>query len=115
MVPVLAILAGAFTHGALIATIDFKVLFVLVVLLHHRRKVVYSNVTENPTVQWTAQQIVEAFPWNSAPKYLLRWRTDLSLAMDSPDSRPVQPAEQGAIVEFQDVGGLHRHYERMAA
>jgi transposase InsO family protein len=44
-----------------------------------------------------------------------RWRTHLSLAMDSPDSRPVQPPEQGAVVEFLDVGGLHRHYERMPA
>ena len=44
-----------------------------------------------------------------------RWRTHLSLAMDSPDSRPVQSPEYGAVVEFQDVGGLHRHYERMAA
>jgi putative transposase len=47
---------------------------VLVVLLHHRRKVIHSNVTENPTAQWAAQQIVEAFPWDSAPKYLLRDR-----------------------------------------
>ncbi len=44
-----------------------------------------------------------------------RWRTHLSLAMDVPDSGPVQPPEQGAVVEFQDVGGLHRHYERIAA
>ena len=44
-----------------------------------------------------------------------RWRTHLSLAMDSPDSRPVQPANLGTVVEIQDVGGLHRHYERMAA
>jgi dienelactone hydrolase len=35
--------------------------------------------------------------------------------MDSPDSRPVQLPEQGAVVEFQDIAGLHRHYERMAA
>src|ERR1017187_1333802 len=169
-----------------IPTIDFKVLFVLVGLLHQRRRVIHFNVTENPTAQWAAQQIVEAFPWDGAPKYLLRdrdaifgetfrrrvaslgidevlsaprspwqnlyverligtlrrecfdhvivlnashakriltsyvlhyhrWRTHLSLAMDAPDSRPVQPSEQGAVVEFQDVGGLHRHYERMAA
>jgi putative transposase len=47
--------------------------------------------------------------------YYHRWRTHLSLAMDSPDSRPVQPADLGAVVEFLEVGGLHRHYERMAA
>ena len=57
-----------------ISTINFNVLFVLVVLLHHRRKVIHFNVTENPTAQWAAQQIVEAFPWESAPKYLVRDR-----------------------------------------
>src|ERR1700680_4164606 len=41
-------------------------------LAHSRRKVLHFNVTENPAVGWTAQQIIEAFPWSSAPKYLLR-------------------------------------------
>jgi putative transposase len=58
----------------IVPTIRFKLLFVLVVLAHSRRKVLHFNVTENPTAQWTAQQIVEAFPWDSAPKYLLRDR-----------------------------------------
>jgi putative transposase len=58
----------------IVPTIRFKVLFVLVVLAHARRKVIHCNVTENPTAQWTAQQIIEAFPWDSAPKYLLRDR-----------------------------------------
>jgi len=47
---------------------------VFVVLSHDRRKVIHFNVTANPTAQWTAQQIVEAFPWDTAPKYLLRDR-----------------------------------------
>ena len=55
----------------IVPTIRFKLLFVLVVLAHSRRKVVHFNVTENPTAQWTAQQIAEALPWDSAPKYLL--------------------------------------------
>ena len=50
------------------------VLFVLVVLAHHRRRVVHFNVTEHPTARWTAQQIVAAFPDDSAPAYLLRDR-----------------------------------------
>jgi putative transposase len=58
----------------IVPTIRFKLLFVLVVLVHSRRKVLHFNVTENPTAQWTAQQIVEAFPWHGAPKYLLRDR-----------------------------------------
>jgi hypothetical protein len=49
-------------------------LFVLVVLAHHRRRVVHFHVTEHPTAQWTAQQIVEAFPNEIAPCYLLRNR-----------------------------------------
>ena len=57
-----------------IPTIRFKLLFVFVVLSHDRRRVVHFNVTSNPTAQWTAQQIVEAFPWSTAPKYLLRDR-----------------------------------------
>jgi putative transposase len=57
-----------------VPTVTFRVLFVFVVLAHHRRQVVHFNVTENPTAEWTAQQIVEAFPWDSAPRYLLRDR-----------------------------------------
>ena len=169
-----------------VPTIGFKVLFVLIVLAHERRKVVPFNVTEHPTTQWTAQQLIEAFPWETAPKCLLRdrdaiygewfqprvgnletdrvlrplrspWqnpcaegvidsirreyldhgivlsdghlrqslagyfryyhrrRTHLSVAMDSPEGRPVQPSGQGAVAEFPEVGGFHHHYERVDA
>ena len=57
-----------------VPTADLRVLFVLVVLAHHRRRVVHFNVTEHPTAGWTAQQIVEAFPDDTAPPYLLRDR-----------------------------------------
>ena len=50
----------------------FRVLFVLVVLCHDRRRIVHFNVTEHPTAEWTAQQLVEAFPWELPQKYLLR-------------------------------------------
>ena len=53
---------------------SMRVLFVLVVLAHDRRRVVHVNVTEHPTAHWTAQQIVEAFPNDTAPSYLLRDR-----------------------------------------
>jgi putative transposase len=52
----------------------FKVLFVFVVLAHNRRRVVQVNVTDAPTARWTAQPLVEAFPWDTAPRYLLRDR-----------------------------------------
>jgi putative transposase len=57
-----------------VPTARLRVLLVLVVLAHHRRRVVHCNVTEDPTAHWTAQQIVEAFPNASAPSYLLRDR-----------------------------------------
>ena len=170
----------------IVPTIRFKLLYVLIVLAHSRRKVLHFNVTENPTALWTAQQIVEAFPWDSAPTYLLRdrdaiyggafqkrihamgiepiltaprspwqnpfverligtlrrdcldhvialnarhlrrvvagyldyyhdWRTHLSLSMDAPNPRIVHPPERGRVVAFPELGGLHHHYERLAA
>ena len=55
-------------------TIWFDVLFVFIVLAHDRRRIVHFNVTAHPTAEWTAQQIVQAFPFDSAPQYLLRDR-----------------------------------------
>jgi putative transposase len=57
-----------------VPTVLFKVLFVFVVLAHDRRRIVHVNVTDTPTAQWTAQQLIEAFPWDTAPRYLLRDR-----------------------------------------
>jgi len=54
-----------------------QVLFGFLVLAHDRRRVVHFNVTASPTVHWTAQQIVEAFPWEAAPRYLLRDRDSI--------------------------------------
>jgi transposase InsO family protein len=169
-----------------VPTVTFKVLFVLVILAHERRRIIHFNVTEHPTAQWTAQQVVEAFPWDEAPRYLLRdrdriygmafrqrvrhmgikevrtapqspwqnpyverligsirrecldhvivlhewhlqrlltsylsyyhdWRTHLSLAMDCPKPRPIQPPDGGQVITVPEVGGLHHHYERRAA
>ncbi len=58
----------------LVPTVTFRVLFVLVVLSHDRRRIVHVNVTDHPTVAWTRQQIREAFPDDHAPRYLLRDR-----------------------------------------
>ena len=70
--------------GAIIAidfftvpTASFRVLFVMVVLEHHRRRIVHFNVTANPTAVWTAQQVVEAFPEESAPRFLIRDRDQI--------------------------------------
>src|SRR5579862_7671827 len=57
-----------------VATVRFEILFVLVILAHDRRCVRHFNITRHPTAQWAAQQIIEAFPWDTAPRYLLRDR-----------------------------------------
>jgi putative transposase len=169
-----------------VPTVRNQVLFVFLLLAHDRRRVLHFNVTANPTATWTAQQIVEAFPWQDPPKYLLRdrdkiygpifrkrvagmgfeevvtaarspwqnplvermigtirrecldhvivvnenhlirtlhsyfryyhgWRTHRSLEMDCPQPRTVQPIDRGNVVELPEVGGIHHHYERVAA
>jgi len=57
-----------------VPTVTFRILYVFLVLRHDRREIVHFNVTEHPTAQWTAQQTVEAFPWDPAPRFLLRDR-----------------------------------------
>ena len=57
-----------------VPTATFRVLFVLVILSHDRRRVVHVNVTDHPTAAWTRQQIREAFPHQTAPGYLVRDR-----------------------------------------
>jgi putative transposase len=57
-----------------VSTLTGRVLFVLVLLAHQRRRIVHLNVTEHPTVVWTAQQMIEAFPDDTAPRWLLRDR-----------------------------------------
>jgi transposase InsO family protein len=60
-----------------VPTAAFRVLFVMVVLAHHRRQVIHFNVTEHPTALWTGQQVVGAFPDDTAPRYLLRDRDQI--------------------------------------
>ena len=80
-----------------VPTVTFKVLFVFVVLAHHRRRVVHCNVTDAPTAAWTVQQLVEAFPWEIAPRYLLRdrdglYRVEFSSRVQSMGIREVKTA-----------------------
>ena len=55
-------------------TVRFQVLYVFIVLAHERRRIVHVGVTLHPTAEWTVQQLREAFPWDSAPRYMLRDR-----------------------------------------
>ena len=71
-----------FNHAAGIAAIDmfvvasvsFRLLYVMIILAHDRRRIIHTAVTEHPTAAWLSRQVTEAFPWDTAPRYLLRDR-----------------------------------------
>jgi hypothetical protein len=66
-----------------VPTIRFQILYVFLVLAHDRRRILHVGVTAHPTAAWTAQQLREAFPWEMAPRYLLRDRDGISAATSS--------------------------------
>ena len=70
-----------------VPTLTFRIMFVLVILAHDRRRVLHFNVTAHPTAEWTRQQLVEAFPWDSAPRYLLRDRDSIYGAVFKQEAR----------------------------
>jgi putative transposase len=53
---------------------SFRLLYVMIILVHGRRKIVRFDVTQHPTAAWLSQQVIEAFPWDTAPSFLLRDR-----------------------------------------
>jgi len=61
-----------------VATATFRILYALIVLDHDRRKVIHFDVSQNPTQVWLSRQMTEAFPWDTAPRYLLRDRDAFS-------------------------------------
>jgi hypothetical protein len=92
---------------------------IAILLAHHRRRVVHFNVTEHPTAAWTAQQIVDAFPNESAPAYLLRDRDrvygqrfrhrlkgmGIEEMLTAPDGRPQSPAPESAERQMRPSNG----------
>jgi putative transposase len=60
-----------------VPTATFRIMYVFVILHHERREIVHFNATYHPTAEWTAQQIVEAFPFDTAPRYLIRDRDSI--------------------------------------
>ena len=90
----------------------------LLVLRHERRQVVHFNITEHPTAQWTAQQIVEAFPFDTAPRYLLRDRDNIygerfrrrvkSLGVDEVRIAPRSPWQNPYVERL--IGSIRREF-----
>jgi len=64
----------AATDFFIVPTVTFRVLYVLLIMSHDRRRILHFNVTTSPSAQWTAQQVVEAFPYAAPPRFLLRDR-----------------------------------------
>ena len=58
----------------IVPTVGFRLLFVLVILRHERRRLISLSVTAHPTADWIARQIIDAFPWDEAPEYMIRDR-----------------------------------------
>jgi putative transposase len=57
-----------------VASASFRLLYVMIILAHDRRKIARFDVTGHPTAAWLSRQLTEAFPWDTAPRYLLRDR-----------------------------------------
>ena len=55
-----------------VASVSFRLLYVTIILAHDRRRIIHTAVTEHPTAAWLSRQVTEAFPWDTAPRYLLR-------------------------------------------
>jgi putative transposase len=99
-----------------VSTLTRRVLFVLVLIAHDRRRIVHVNVTEHPTAAWTAQQLVDAFPEDSAPRYLLRDRDSIyddrvrrriaSLGITEVVSSPLSPWQNPYVERV--VGSIRR-------
>jgi hypothetical protein len=99
-----------------VPTIGFDLLYAFVIIRLGRRDLVWSNVTAYPTADWIARQITEAFPWNEAPRYMIRDRdriygtvvTRRLRAMGIRD-KPTAPASpwQNAVVE-RLIGSIRR-------
>jgi hypothetical protein len=60
----------------IVPAIAFRQLFTFLVLGHRRRQLSWFAATQNPTAEWLARQITEAFPWDTAPKYLIMTMTE---------------------------------------
>ncbi|MFN0149647.1 MAG: integrase core domain-containing protein [bacterium] len=99
-----------------VPTATFKILYVFLVLSHDRRRVVHFNVTDSPTGRWTALQIAQAFPYDTAPRFILRdrdsiygeeiQRTFANLGIDDLPTAPRSPW-QNAYVE-RLIGSIRR-------
>jgi transposase InsO family protein len=99
-----------------VPTATFRVLYVFIVLRHERREVVHFNATYHPTAEWTAQQLVEAFPFDTSPSYVMRDRDSIyskqfrtrvkSLGIEEVISAPRSPWQNPYVERI--IGSIRR-------
>src|SRR3984893_11275964 len=77
-----------------VPTMGFDLLYVLVIMRLDRRGLVWINVTTNPTAEWIARQLTEAFPWDEAPQYLIRDRDQIYGAIVTRRLRPTRTRDK---------------------
>ena len=93
-----------------VSTLTGRVLFVLVLLAHQRRRIIHLNVTEPPTAVWTAQQMIEAFPDDTAPRWLLR---DRDAIYGDPFRRRVASMGIGEVISSPSSPWQNPYAERL--
>jgi putative transposase len=101
-----------------VPTATFRILYVFTVLAHDRRKVVHFSVTDSPTANWTGQELVNAFPYMTAPRFLLRDRDGIfgeefrrrvaSLGMEEKLIAPWSPWQNPYVKRL--IGTLRREF-----
>ena len=83
-------------------------LLVLVLIAHDRRRIVHVHVTEHATSEWTAQQLIEAFPEDSAPRYLLRDRDSIYDDQMRRSDRAIRDTTPLRSLNFVCTSGVRR-------
>ena len=96
--------------------IGFDVLYAFVIVRLDRRNLVWVNVTANPTADWVARQITEAFPWDEAPHYLIRDRDRIygsvvtrrlrAMGIRDKPTVPASPWQNGVVERL--IGSIRR-------
>ena len=99
-----------------VPTIGFDLLYAFVIVRIDRRDLVWINVTANPTAEWVARQITDAFPWDEAPRHLIRDRDRIygsvvtrrlrAMGIRDKPSAPAQPWQNGFAERL--IGSIRR-------
>ena len=99
-----------------VPTVGFDLLYAFVIVRLGRRELVWISVTTNPTAEWVARQVTEAFPWNEAPRYMIRDRDRIygavltrrlrAMGIRDKPTAPASPWQNGVVERL--IGSIRR-------